>query len=152
MRARLVLGLIVMGTACSPATETLSDTYEIVGDTIPAALTDTPGNLENGLRVFSSREGGHCVLCHQVSGLTVEFQGNLGPDLSFVADRLSTEQLRLRLVDYEKVRPGTVMPSYYRIDALNQVGKPYRGQSILSAQEIEDVLVYLGSLKTNEET
>ena len=100
-----------------------------------------------GENIFAAREGGHCILCHQVESLPAEFQGNVGPDLTYVGSRLTPAQMRLRLVDYDRVKPGTTMPSYYRKDNLNQVGVDYIGQTLLSAQDIEDIIAYLASLK-----
>ncbi|GAB5457848.1 MAG: hypothetical protein Hens3KO_08780 [Henriciella sp.] len=118
----------------------------IVADSIPVPLAALPGDAGNGLQVFTERTGGHCVLCHQVSGLDTPFQGNLGPDLSFVGDRLQPGQLRLRIVDYQRIKPGAVMPSYYRVEGLYQVEETYRGTPILTAQEVEDLVSYLTTL------
>jgi len=115
-------------------------------DSIITPLTATAGNADRGRAVFSARESGHCVLCHQVSGLDVPFQGDVGPDLSTVGERLTAGQLRLRIADYDAFRPGTVMPSYYRTQNLRQVGAAYQGQTVLSAQDIEDVIAYLSTL------
>ena len=116
---------------------------QIVGDAIPTRLSADPGLAERGREIFIDRERGHCVLCHAVDGLEAEFQGNVGPDLSSVGDRLSPGQLRLRIVDYQIVRPGTLMPSYYRIHDLYQVADQYQDEPILTAKEVEDLVTYL---------
>ncbi|MEL6415310.1 MAG: sulfur oxidation c-type cytochrome SoxX [Pseudomonadota bacterium] len=116
---------------------------QIVGDTIPAALSSESGIAERGQSIFVDRERGHCVLCHAIDELDAEFQGNVGPDLSTVGGRLSPGQLRMRIVDYQIVRPGTLMPSYYRIHDLYQVAEEYQDEPILTAQEVEDLVVYL---------
>lgn len=144
IRVGLSLALLAL-MACS-SEQVLVPESRIVGDAIPDALTDMPGNAETGLAIFTDRERGHCVLCHQVSGLVVPFQGNLGPDLTTVGIRLDPGQLRLRIVDYQRVRPGTVMPSYYRIHDLHQVEEDQRGKPVLSAQEVEDLVAYLSTL------
>jgi len=123
----------------------------ITGDAINQPLTNRPGDAARGETVFVGRDQGHCILCHQVNSLDAEFQGDVGPDLSFVGDRLSPDQLRLRLVDYQLVRPGTLMPSYYRIHDLYQVGEAYEDEAILSAQDIEDIVSYLSALKRVED-
>jgi len=120
---------------------------EIIQDGLPSALTNTFGKAERGEVLFVDRNGGHCVLCHQVDGLEAPFQGNVGPTLTGVGDRLSSAQIRLRIVDYEQVRPGTLMPSYYRTHDLYQVGETFRGDPILSAQDVENLVAYLDSLK-----
>lgn len=121
--------------------------YEIVSDTIPKSLTGLDGNAERGEAIFREREAGHCVLCHQIDGLNSEFQGNLGPDLTFVGERLTPEQLRLRIVDYQAIKAGAVMPSYFRLHDLYNVSPQYLGQTILLGQDIEDVIAFLAARK-----
>jgi sulfur-oxidizing protein SoxX len=145
-RSFLLAGLCILA-ACANEPDTLITENMIVGDTIPAALTETPGRIETGRAVFANREIGHCVLCHQVTSLDAPFQGNLGPNLDNVGDRLSAAQLRLRIVDYQRVRPGTVMPSYYRTNDLYQVGEDYIGKPVLTAQQVEDLVAYMENLK-----
>ena len=142
MRLRLV-GLVLGLAACSGADPRLVTETQIVGDAIPTRLSADPGLAERGREIFIDRERGHCVLCHAVDGLEAEFQGNVGPDLSSVGERLSPGQLRLRIVDYQIVRPGTLMPSYYRIHDLYQVADEYQDAPILTASEVEDLVSYL---------
>lgn len=139
--ASLILGLTL--AACGSQ----SDEFERVADAISAPLSLEPGDAARGGELFSAREGGHCVLCHQVDGLGTPFQGDLGPALTGIGSRLSEGQLRLRLVDYQQVRPGAVMPSYFQTEDLYQVGTDYLDQTILSAQDIEDLTAYLSGLK-----
>lgn len=141
----LILALVLC--ACSEADTALIGSAQIVGDTIPAPLTNSPGNARRGKTVFAEREQGHCVLCHEVSGLDVPFQGNIGPALTEVGTRLNPAQLRLRIVDYQFVTPGTLMPSYYRNHDLYQVQEDYAGETILSAQQVEDLVAYLSQLE-----
>ena len=141
-----VSGLCLM--ACAPSTpDRLVAADGISADRIPVALTDQVGDVGRGQSIFSDRDKGHCVLCHQVAGLDTPFQGDVGPELSHVGDRLDAAQLRLRIVDYQLVLPGALMPSYYRIHDLYQVQERYAGSPILSAQQVEDLVAYLGDLK-----
>jgi sulfur-oxidizing protein SoxX len=39
------------------------------------------------------------------------------------------------------------MPSYYRVDGLHRVAQNYRGKPVLTAEQIEDVVAYLKTLK-----
>ena len=120
-------------------------------DSIDTPLTELPGDVMVGQEVFVSRDMGHCILCHQVDGLDAEFQGNVGPDLSHVGDRFTEGQLRLRIADYDALLPGVLMPSFYRTDGFSQVATPYEDQTILTAQQVEDLVVYLGQLKDNDD-
>ena len=73
--------------------------------------------------------------------------GNIGPPLAGVGKRLNASQLRLRLVDSTRINPQSVMPAYYRTEGLNQVASAYRGKPLLTVQQIEDVIVYLQTLR-----
>lgn len=151
MRGALCVGLLAV-SACGEASNHLVQPHQIVGDTIPDPLTAEPGDPVRGELIFSDRDQGHCVLCHVVSGLEVPFQGNVGPDLTYVGDRLTPAQVRLRVVDYQIVREGTVMPSYHRIHDLYQVEAVSVGNPLLTAQEVEDLVAYLDTLTSEAET
>ncbi len=151
MRLWLCVGMVAL-SACEGANDHLVKPRKIIGDTIPEPLTDQPGDPARGELIFSDRDQGHCVLCHVVSGLEVPFQGNVGPELTYVGDRLTSEQIRLRIVDYQIVREGTVMPSYYRIHDLYQVEEESVGSPLLAAQEVEDLVAYLDTLTSKAET
>jgi len=77
----------------------------------------------------------------------VRFQGDLAPSLAGAGSRWSIAQLRLRLVDASRLNPATIMPSYYRVDGLQRVGRNWQGKPILSAQQIEDIVAYLATLR-----
>lgn len=121
----------------------------IVEDGIESPLTDEPGRPAAGLSVFVDRQTGHCLLCHAVDSIDEPFQGNLGPDLS-CGSTLSDAQLRLRLVDSTRINPQTVMPAYYRVEGLTQVADEYRNQPVLMAQQIEDLIAFVRSLRQPE--
>ena len=121
--------------------------YEIVGDTIPASLTGRNGDAARGRAIVVSRQSGLCLLCHSGPFPEEPFQGNLAPDLKGVGARWSTGQLRLRLVDSRKLNAGTIMPAYYAVDGLDRVAPVYRGKPILTAEEIEDVVAFLATLR-----
>lgn len=136
-------------SACGAQEIPLIRANMISGDAITVPLTETAGDPIRGENLFVSRDEGHCILCHQVDGLDAEFQGDVGPDLTLVGDRLSAGQLRLRIADYQLVQAGALMPSYYRIHDLHQVGEAYSGESVLSAQQVEDMVAYLVERKAS---
>ena len=121
--------------------------YLIEGNSIPSSLTDAPGSADRGRLIVAGRQKSLCVLCH--AGLIADphQQGNLGPSLRGIGARLSEGQLRLRIVDSSRVNPETIMPSYLRTEGLVSVAPAYRGRSLLSPQDIEDVIAYLATLK-----
>ena len=142
----LMIGVALGLVACSEAQPALISPDMIQDDGVPTSLTGVPGDPIRGKTIFASRDRAHCVLCHEVSTLDAEFQGDVGPTLNGVGDRLTDAQLRLRISDYQIIRPGTVMPSYYRNHDLYQVGSDYENVPILTAQEVEDLVAYLGTL------
>ena len=121
-------------------------TYEVVGDAIPQSLTGVPGDAVRGRALVQERSS-TCILCHSGPFPETRFQGDLAPSLSGAGGRWSAGQLRLRLVDASSLNPATIMPSYYRLDGLVRVGAAWRGKPILSAEQIEDMVAYLASLR-----
>ena len=112
-----------------------------------APLTGASGNASNGRAIVANRQLGLCLLCHSAPIAEESFQGNLGPDLAGVGDRLNAEQLRQRIIDSSRENPATIMPSYFKTDGLTRVAPAYRGKTILSAQQVEDVVAYLQTLR-----
>jgi len=146
MKPAALIGVLILA-ACNNPPFGVIDPAQIVGDTIPIALTQDQADAARGEIVFSDRNQGHCVLCHAVADLDVPFQGNIGPDLSLVGRRLTPAQLRLRIVDYQIIVPGALMPSYFRNHDLYQVQNDFLGETILSAQQVEDLVAYLSALE-----
>jgi sulfur-oxidizing protein SoxX len=118
----------------------------VVGDAIPEPLTGARGDAARGRALVVERSS-TCILCHSGPFPEQKFQGDLAPDLSGSGSRSSEGQLRLRLVDASRLNAATIMPSYYRVDGLDRVGAPWRGKPILSAEQIEDIVAYLVTLR-----
>jgi sulfur-oxidizing protein SoxX len=116
---------------------------------VPAALDGLDGNADRGKAIVLDRRRGNCLICHVFPFPDEPFQGEIGPSLLDVADRLDEGQIRLRLIDQSRLNPDTVMPPYYRVDGLTDVAPDYRGEPALAAQEIEDVIAYLSTLRSN---
>ena len=120
--------------------------FKIVGDAIPESLTGAPGDPARGRVVVTNRQS-TCLLCHAGPFPEEKFQGDLSPDLRGTGARWSAGQLRLRLVDARKINQATIMPPFYATDGLKRVGVGWRGKTILSAEQIEDVVAYLSTLR-----
>jgi sulfur-oxidizing protein SoxX len=120
---------------------------EIVSDSIPQALDGLDGDAGRGRAIVASRQQGLCLLCHSGPIPEERFQGTLAPSLAGAGSRLSAGQLRLKLVDGQRLNPDSIMPAYFRSDGLQQVGREWRARTIFSAQQLEDVIAYLQSLK-----
>jgi sulfur-oxidizing protein SoxX len=118
-----------------------------VADQIVVSLSGHPGDLKSGRALVVSRQEGLCILCHSGPFPEERFQGTLAPDLASSVAQLSSGQLRARIVDASRFNPDTIMPSYFRTDGLTRVAPQFAGKTILTAQEIEDVVAFLVSLK-----
>ena len=121
--------------------------YAIIGDAIPNSLTRTDGDPVRGREIVLDRRLGACLLCHSGPFPGEKFQGNLAPNLSGAGSRWSEGQLRLRLVDATRLSSDTIMPPYYRVEGLTRVGGNWLGKPILSAEQIEDVVAFLSTLR-----
>ena len=135
----------VSALPCASSAQGLQN-FVIVGDAIPESLTGATGNATRGRALVVERSS-TCVLCHNGPFPEQKFQGDLAPNLAGVGSRWSADQLRLRLVDASRLNATTIMPSYYRIDGLDRVGLSWRGKPILSAEQIEDIVAYLVTLR-----
>ena len=116
-------------------------------DAIPTPLTGAPGDPARGRTIVTSRQVGLCLLCHSGPYPQERFQGTMAPDLKGAGARSTEGQLRLRIVDAARINPQTIMPPYYRVDGLSRVAPGFRGKPILTAEQIEDVVAYLMTLK-----
>jgi len=115
-------------------------------DAIPASLTGAKGDPARGRAIIANRQIGLCLLCHSGPFPEERFQGELAPDLRSAA-KLSEGQIRLRIVDPGRVNPQTIMPAYFRSEGLTRVAPAFRGKTILTAEQIEDIVAYLLTLK-----
>jgi sulfur-oxidizing protein SoxX len=133
--------------AATPAAAQEPKPFTVEGDAIPALLTGTKGDPARGRAIVTNRQVGLCLLCHSGPFPEERLQGNMAPDLAGAGARWSEGQLRLRIVDAGRLNPDTIMPPYYRIDGLNRVAPLFRGKPVLSAEQIEDVVAFLATLR-----
>ncbi|MEY2690458.1 MAG: hypothetical protein RL375_4658 [Pseudomonadota bacterium] len=139
------------------------------GDVIDRPLTAQPGEVERGRAIVASRQTGLCLLCHSLDSAGSPTQGNLAPPLAGAGSRWSTGQLRARLVDSRRLDPASIMPAYFVVLPRDEAGsdlavsnsssessitpphgrvaRAWQGRSLLDAQQIEDVLAYLSTLR-----
>jgi sulfur-oxidizing protein SoxX len=121
--------------------------YTIVDGAIPTPLTDAPGNPERGKLTVRDVDNVTCLICHSMPIPEEPNHGAIGPPLAGVGSRYTPGELRLRVVNPKALNPDTIMPAYYRTEGLNRVLDLYRDKPIYNAQQVEDVVAYLVSLK-----
>lgn len=110
-------------------------------------LTDRPGDAAQGLALIRDTSLPSCLICHSISSLPDRDQGSLGPPLDGVAQFYDAGELRQRIIDPRVIVPDTIMPPYYSLEGLFRVGEPWAGQTIYSAEDVEDIVAYLLTLK-----
>ena len=113
-------------------------------------LTPPPapaGDPARGRAIVVNRQKGLCLLCHSGPFPEQRFQGDIAPDLTGVGARWDAGQLRLRVVESRRINPDSIMPTYGRTDGLERVAQAFRDKPILSAQDIEDVVAFLATLR-----
>jgi sulfur-oxidizing protein SoxX len=135
MRQRAALLLLCAGPALAQA------------DGMPQPLTGTPGDATRGRAIVASRQQGLCLLCHRAPIAEERFQGDVGTDLAGAGSRWTEAQLRLRIVDSRRINPDSVMPAFHRTQGLQRVAPAQQGRPLLDAQQVEDVVAWLATLK-----
>jgi sulfur-oxidizing protein SoxX len=116
-------------------------------EAIPESLTGAKGDPSRGRAIVMNRQVGLCLLCHSGPFPEERFQGNIAPDLRGVGARWTEGQLRLRIVDSSRINPASIMPAYHRTEGLVRVAPAWRGKPVLSAEQIEDVVAFLTTLR-----
>jgi len=117
---------------------------------VSASLTGVSGNSDEGAKVFMNRKQGNCLACHVNADMEEQpFQGEVGPPLDGVAGRWTEAELRGIVSNSKQTFPDTIMPAFYRTTGLNRSLEKFEGKSILSAQQVEDVVAYLLTLNEN---
>ena len=129
---------------------------------ISKPLTDKPGDPKAGLKWMVHRRLGNCIACHKVSKIlslakpedlkslkSYGFHGKIGPPLDGLTERYTQGEIRLIVVDPKKAFPDadTIMPSFHIKDGLTRVIKDCQDHVMMSAQQVEDVVAYLMTIK-----
>lgn len=147
---RLLRAAAIAIPAAAPAQSAQAEglkPFTVVGNAIPASLTGIPGDPVRGRAIVVNRQVGLCLLCHSGPFPEQQFQGTLAPDLAGAGARASEGELRLRIVDASRIKPDTIMPPYYRVDGLTRVAPAYQGKPVLTAEQVEDVVAFLMTLR-----
>ncbi|PTW63350.1 monoheme cytochrome SoxX (sulfur oxidation) [Breoghania corrubedonensis] len=147
--AGLAVSSVLLGSGIALAGTMAPDAVRIEDMELSQPLTDTAGDPARGREVFAARKLGNCLACHANKDLSNElFHGDVGPSLDGVAGRWSPAQLRAIVVNSKTVLgEATVMPGFYSLDVGADVAEEFAGKTILSAQDVEDVVAYLTTLK-----
>ena len=167
----------VQAISMAAGSASAADAAVWAGDTIERPLSAAPGDVERGRAIVASRQTGLCLLCHALDASGAPNQGNLAPPLAGAGARLSAGQLRARLVDSRRLDPASIMPAYFVVMPVEgglaqppaelstmataptasrssdtqprhvRVATAWQGRSLLDAQQIEDVVAYLLTLR-----
>jgi sulfur-oxidizing protein SoxX len=158
MQQRRHVLIIILLTMLQPFSSTFAEeavsanlpyfNWKVDNFVISEPLGGLSGDIKRGEAIAGNQSRGNCLACHLLPIPEEAFFGNLGPPLTGIGSRQEIGMLRLHVVDQSRFNPETVMPGYYRTPAqLNRVAIELRGRTWLNAQEIEDVVAYLASLK-----
>ncbi len=125
------------------------DDVEFKEDVVSVSLTGAAGDPVKGREIFANRKQGNCLACHINEDLNEQlFHGEVGPPLDGVADRWEEPQLRAIMVNSKVVfGDKTIMPSFYRSKNGARTAEKFQGKTILTAEQVEDVIAYLQTLK-----
>ena len=121
--------------------------FEVVGDGIPLPLTNQVPSAERGFAIAQHRQQGLCILCHSIPGSTDRFQGDVSTALAGAGSRYTAAQLRLRVADARRINPESTMPSFNTTQARTRVAQAWAGKPLLDAQQVEDVVAWLVTLR-----
>lgn len=116
---------------------------------VTQSLTDVPGDAAAGRKIFANRKLGNCLACHAASEQSEQlFHGEIGPSLDGVGGRYPEGLLRTVVINAKKVfSESTLMPGFYTLANGERVAKKFQGKTILSAQQVEDLVAYLKTFK-----
>ncbi|SHL04633.1 monoheme cytochrome SoxX (sulfur oxidation) [Roseovarius marisflavi] len=153
-RSFITMALVCTGFAVSAAEVAPTD-VKFEDGSVSQSLSGMPGDAASGREVVGNKSLGNCVACHQVSDLAdVPFQGEIGPSLDGAGERWSEEELRGIVANAKMMFPESMMPSFYKTEGFIRPGNAYTGEApddtfgpLLTAQQIEDVVAYLVTLK-----
>jgi sulfur-oxidizing protein SoxX len=147
----VIAGVALMAASAATAETVAPDSIPIEDMVLKVSLTGEPGDPTAGREAFADRKKGNCLACHANADLSDQlFHGEVGPVLDGVGDRYSEDELRAIVVNSKAVfGEQSIMPGFYTMKVGIHVAEKHKGKTILSAQEVEDVVAYLMTLKEN---
>ncbi|MCC2634786.1 MAG: hypothetical protein K0S48_2672 [Ramlibacter sp.] len=146
MRVRAVCAVLLAAASAAAGAQEVAS-YTVEGDGIPLPLAGAQGDPQRGRAIVASRQLGLCLLCHPAPIPEERFQGDLAPSLAGAGARYSPAQLRLRVVDPRRINPASFMPAFHSAHQPSRIGAAWSGKPILSAQQVEDVVAWLATLR-----
>lgn len=156
MKYGLGTSIAIMLAATQVAADVVGPTDVVFVDgAVEVSLSGQPGDASAGAEIMN-KGAGNCIACHQVSDLAhLPFHGEIGPPLDGVADRWAEPELRGIVANAKIMFPDSRMPSFYKTEGFIRLGDAFTGkahgdgevQPLLTAQQIEDVVAYLLTLK-----
>lgn len=156
MTKQLWLASVLAMAAVTPAaSETAPSAVVYVDGAVAESLSGAPGDPASGAKIMTTNALGNCVACHAIGAMPdVPFQGTIAPALDGVASRYDEAHLRGLVANAKMTFEGTFMPAFYKTEGFIRPGDAYTGKAapadlppILTAQQIEDVVAYLLTLK-----
>lgn len=143
------LAAFVCSASLANAEMVAPDDVKLTDGVIAASLTGEEGDAEEGALVFASKKLGNCLACHANAAMSDQlFHGDVGPPLDGVGSRWSAEEIRAIVVNSKSVfGDQTVMPGFYSLKVGLNPREDLVGKTILSAEQVEDVVAYLATLK-----
>ncbi|WP_104020032.1 sulfur oxidation c-type cytochrome SoxX [Roseovarius nitratireducens] len=155
MRRNIITLALACAASGAAAAEVAPGNVAFEVGAVTQSLTGQPGDPVRGREVVGTKSLGNCVACHVNTEMSdVPFQGEIGPPLDGVGDRWSEAELRGIVTNAKMMFPGSMMPSFYKVDGFIRPGNAYTGDAaddsfgpLLTAQQIEDVVAYLLTLK-----
>ncbi len=155
-RTLTAFSVLLVGASAASAADVIAPADVPYGEygEVAVSLSGQPGDMEKG-KVLMNRGAGNCIACHQVTALEdLPFHGDIGPSLDGVADRWEEADLRGLVANAKNYFPDTMMPGFYKYTGFIRVGDAYTGKAgidpaepLLTAQDIEDVVAFLMTLK-----
>ena len=149
LTAAVVTGALLLVTTAWAAETAPTDVMIDDDLEITQSLTGVAGDAKAGREWYAGRKLGNCLACHTTTDLKEEpFHGEVGPKMDEVAERYDENQSRAILVNSKKVFGNqTIMPGFYSMEVGVRPAEKFQGKTILSAQQVEDVIAYLRTLK-----